>query len=254
MLPLRDENPTSRKPFVTVALILACVGVYFFVQPSGSASVTGQNAHDDAAFTVEHAAIPCEIVQGRPLSINELRSTFQFGNTESCSATPDSPAGFPDKQVYLGLLLSMFLHGGLLHLGGNMLFLWVFGNNVEDRMGAVPYLLFYLAGGLVATFAHVAVDPNSTVPVIGASGAVAAVMGTYLVLHPKARVHSVIILIPPIVFFRSVPAWGLLGFWFISQFAIDASSGVAWAAHVGGFVFGVVGGLALRSLGGNESR
>lgn len=251
MLPLVDENPTRRKPIVTVALIIACIGIYFFVQPSGSASLTGQNADDDAAFTVEHAAIPCEIVKGRPLTIEELTDTYQRGDTEACS-NESSPEGFPDKQVYLGLLLSMFLHGGLLHLGGNMLFLWVFGNNIEDNMGPIRFLLFYLAGGLVATFGHIAVDPNSTVPVIGASGAIAAVMGAYLLLFPRARIRS-LIFFPPIIFMTRVPAWGLLGFWFVSQFFIDASSGVAWVAHVTGFVFGAVGGIFLRAgLGRDE--
>ena len=253
MLPLRDEIPTTRRPIITVALIVACVAVYFFVQPGGGASITGQNATDDAAFTVEHAAIPCEVVKGRPLTVDELTRTYQFGDSDACGdTTRSSPAGFPEKRVYLGLLLSMFLHAGLLHLGGNMLFLWVFGNNIEDRMGPVPFLLFYLVGGLVATFAHIAVDPNSTVPVIGASGAIAAVMGAYLVLYPKARIHSILIL-GFFVLFRPVTAWLLLGFWFISQFFVEAGSGVAWVAHVGGFVFGVLGGLVVRALSRDES-
>ena len=248
MLPLKDDNPTTRPPIVTVLVIAACVAVYFFVQPSGSASITGRNANDDAAFTVEHAAIPCEIVQGHPLTINELEATYQRGNTDACAKNDASPEGFPNKSIYFALLLSMFLHAGLLHLGGNMLYLWVFGNNVEDRMGLVPFVAFYLLGGLAATFAHVALDPNSTVPVIGASGAIAAVMGAYLVLYPRARVHTAIIF--GIILFRPIPAWVVLGFWFLSQFIVDPTSGVAWAAHVGGFVFGVVVALILRAVGG----
>jgi membrane associated rhomboid family serine protease len=250
MLPLKDDNPTTRPPIITLLVIAACVAVYFFVQPSGSASITGRNANDDASFTVEHAAIPCEIVQGHPLTVNELEATFQRGNTDACAKNDRSPEGFPHKSIYFALLLSMFLHAGLLHLGGNMLYLWVFGNNIEDRMGLVPFLLFYLLGGLAATFAHVALDPNSTVPVIGASGAIAAVMGAYLVLYPRARVHTAIFL--GIVLFRPIPAWVVLGFWFLSQFIVDPTSGVAWAAHVGGFVFGVVVALIVRALGGRS--
>ncbi len=244
MLPLKDDNPTARPAVITLLLIVACVGIYFFVQPSGSASITSQNADDDAAFTVEHAAIPCEILQGHPLTVNELRATYEGGDTAACAKNDTSPEGFPNKNVYFALLLSMFLHAGLLHLGGNMLYLWVFGNNVEDRMGLVGYLAFYLLGGLAATFAHVALDPNSTVPVVGASGAIASVMGAYLVLYPRARVHTAIFF--GIILFRPIPAWAVLGFWFVSQFFVDASSGVAWAAHVGGFVFGVIVALVLK--------
>lgn len=246
MLPLRDENPTSRRAIVTLLLVLACVGVYFFVQPSALTAVSGESAQSDTAFTVEHAAIPCEVVQGRPLTVDELDRTFLQGDTTACeSGEGASPEGFPQKNVYLALLYSMFMHAGLLHIGGNMLYLWVFGNNIEDRMGPVAYLAFYLLGGLAASAAHVALDPNSTVPVVGASGAVAAVMGAYLVLYPRHRVHTAIFFI--FILFRPIPAWVLLGFWFLSQFAIDPNSGVAWAAHVGGFVFGVLGGLLLRA-------
>ncbi|MEY2399216.1 MAG: hypothetical protein QOJ00_2390 [Actinomycetota bacterium] len=247
MLPFRDENPTRRKPIMTLVLIVACVAVYFFVQPSGGASITGQNANSDAAFTVEHAAIPCEVIQGHPLTINELRRTYEGNDTDACDKSDHSTEGFPHKQIYFALLLSMFLHAGLLHLGGNMLYFWVFGNNVEDRMGVIPFLLFYVVGGIVATFGHIALDPNSTVPVVGASGAIAAVMGAYLVLYPKARVHTAIIL--GIILFRPIPAWVVLGFWFISQFIVDPTSGVAWAAHVVGFAFGVLVALVIRAFG-----
>ncbi|MDP1794731.1 MAG: rhomboid family intramembrane serine protease [Acidimicrobiales bacterium] len=245
MLPLRDENPTIRKPILTIALILACVAVYFFVQPSGL-NATDQSAESDAAFTVQYAAIPCEVVEGRPLTINELNRTFGAGDPNSCDGGDTSPEGFPKKNVYLALMFSMFMHAGLLHIGGNMLFLWVFGNNIEDRIGPLPYLAFYLLGGLAATAAHVALDPNSTVPVVGASGAVAAVMGAYLVLYPRHRIHS-LILLGFFIFFRPLRAWMLLGFWFLSQFFIDPNSGVAWVAHVGGFAFGVLGGLLMRA-------
>jgi len=150
------------------------------------------------------------------------------------------------------VLYSMFLHGGLLHLGGNMLFLWVFGNNIEDRMGKVPYLLFYLVSGLAATAAHIGVDPTSSVPVVGASGAVAGVMGAYLVLYPRVRIHTLLTL-GFFVLFREIQAWVLLGFWLVSQFFIAPGSGVAWVAHVGGFVFGALIGLVLKASGSKEA-
>ena len=133
----------------------------------------------------------------------------------------------------------MFLHGNLLHIGGNMLFLWVFGNNIEDRMGIVPYGVFYLLSGVVATLAHVAVQPDSTVPLIGASGAVAGVMGAYLVLFPRVRIRTVFLFI--LILIRDVPAMWLLLAWFVLQFfpfVTGNDSGVAYMAHVGGFVFG----------------
>ena len=245
MIPLRDENPTTRPPIVTLLIIVACVVVFLFVQPH--TSIRGQQTPSDEVFTVQHAAIPCEVVHGRPLHVDELNRTFQ-GDADACSTNDHSATPFPDKQVYLALLFSMFMHAGLLHIGGNMLFFWIFGNNIEDRLGHVGFALFYLVGGIVASLGHVLADANSTVPVVGASGAIAAVMGAYLVLFPKARVHS-LILIPPIVLFRRISAWIVLGVWFITQFATDPTSGVAWVAHVTGFAFGVLVGLALRSVG-----
>jgi len=241
MIPLKDHNPTRRFPIITVVLIVANVFVYFLVQrPS-------EGEQRQLEFSLSYAAIPCELVQGEPLSEDELVRTFGRANdSEACApaGTDDSDAGFPDKQVYLAVLYSMFLHGSLLHIAGNMLFLWVFGNNIEDRMGMVGYILFYLAAGLAATAAHVLVQPNSTIPVVGASGAIAGVMGAYLVLYPNVRIFSVVFLI--LVFFRDIAAKWLLGFWFVSQFFTNPNEGVAWVAHVGGFAFGALVALALR--------
>jgi membrane associated rhomboid family serine protease len=138
----------------------------------------------------------------------------------------------------------MFLHGSILHIGGNMLYLWIFGNNIEDRMGSIPYLLFYLASGLVAAIAHIAVAPNSTVPVVGASGAVAGVMGAYLVLFPRVPIRTLLIFF--LVLIRDIPAVWLLGFWFVLQFFTSPEAGVAWVAHVGGFLFGALVALLFR--------
>ena len=247
MLPLRDENPTRRVPVVTVLLILANVAVYFLVQPSAD-DVTASTT-----FSLERAAIPCEVVEGRPLTLDELRATYggPADDTACNVGSPESPRPFADKNVLLAVLTSMFLHGSLLHLGGNLLFLWIFGNNVEDRLGPVPFLLFYLGAGVVATVAHIAVQPDSTVPVVGASGAVAGVMGAYLVWYPNAPILALIFIL-----FREIRAKWLLLFWLALQFVepFNPNSGVAWVAHVGGFVFGVVVGLVVRAAGGGASR
>ena len=243
MIPLKDENPTVHKPVLTVLLIAINVLIYFFVQPHGQAGVASSQIRE-ARFTYEHAAIPKEVAQGHPLTCGELAREPEGPQCSVEASATREP--FPHKNVYLGILYSMFLHGSLLHIGGNMLFLWVFGNNIEDRMGKFGFIAFYLVGGLVAAMAHILVQPNSVLPVVGASGAIAAVMGAYLVLFPNAPVRTLIILyfIP---LFRQIPAKWLLGFWFVLQFFTAPGSGVAWMAHVGGFVFGLAVGLFLRS-------
>lgn len=236
MIPLKDYNPTRRFPFVTVVLLAINIGVYLLVQRP----LHGDQG-EEIAFTYEYAAIPCEVVEGAPLTANEIRTD----RCERDTALRQSPEVFPDKNVLLAVLSSMFLHGGLLHIAGNMLYLWVFGNNIEDRMGPALYMLFYLAAGLAATMAHVLADPSSTTPVVGASGAIAGVMGAYLVLFPNVQIRSLIVFV--LILFRDLPAKFLLGFWFVSQFFISPNSGVAWVAHVGGFVFGAAVAFLFRS-------
>lgn len=256
MIPLRDANPTRRRPVVTLLLLLLNLGVYFLVQPAAGeveeVEVDGRRGEVDGqlAFNLEQAAIPCEVVQGRPLDVEEVEATFGAGDTTACAAGDEDTPVFPTKNVLLAVLTSMFLHGGLVHLGGNMLFLWIFGNNIEDRLGHVRYLLFYLAAGVAATMAHIAVQPSSTVPVVGASGAIAGVMGAYLVWFPKARITTLFIFF--FILFRQVQARWVLAIWFVSQFFINPNDGVAWVAHVGGFVFGIVVSLAVR--GGSATR
>jgi membrane associated rhomboid family serine protease len=253
VLPIKDENPTQRPPVLTVVILLACVAAYFGWQPSLGEQTTvvptpeGRfELPESLAFNLEQAAIPCEIVQGRPLTVDEVRATFGVGVADACGiGSPSSPPFFADKSVWLAVLTSMFLHGGLMHLGGNMLFLWVFGNNIEDHLGVVRFALFYVAGGVVATLAHVVLNLDSTIPLVGASGAIAAVMGAYLVWFPDAPVRTVIIFF--IITLVDLRAKWLLGFWFASQFFISPNSGVAWAAHVGGFAFGVAVGLVVRT-------
>jgi membrane associated rhomboid family serine protease len=227
VIPLRDRNPTGRSPYVTIGLIVACF-VVFAIELSISAS--GGDAALERFFE-RWGAVPSQIT-----------NALETGNYVS--------------QATFGMIASMFLHGGWLHLLGNMLFLWIFGNNVEDRLGPIPYLLFYLVGGITAALAQVVIDPTSDVPLVGASGAIAAVLGAYIVLFPGARVLSLVFL----GFFYQlleVPAVILLGFWFVLQLisgfaafgAETAQGGVAFFAHIGGFVLGVVVGLILRVAG-----
>jgi membrane associated rhomboid family serine protease len=234
VIPLRDENPTRRRAVVTLVLIALNVGIYFLVQPDIG------DYDDSATFTYEYAAIPCEVVTNEPLSIEEIQ-------TSSCNEVPESPPIFPDKSVWLAVLFSMFFHGSFMHLAGNMLFLWVFGNNIEDHLGIAKYIAFYLVGGVVATLAHVFVQPDSTIPLVGASGAVAAVMGAYLVWFPNVRVHTLFFFF--LIMFRDISAKWLLLIWFATQFLdyFNPNSGVAWMAHVGGFVFGILVAMLVRA-------
>ncbi len=225
MIPLRDANPTRRTPVVTLAIIVACFGAFgveLFALATG-----GENALVD--LIEQLGTIPAE-----------LSAAVKAGDIVS--------------EPVLDVFTSMFLHAGWLHLLGNMLYLWIFGNNVEDRMGRVLFLLFYLAGGVAAVTAQTLIDPTSTDPMIGASGAIAAILGAYLVLFPGARIQSLVVL----GFFYqliAVPAAIVLGFWFVLQIidglgSLGASnaieSNVAFFAHIGGFVAGAIVALPFR--------
>ena len=243
VIPLRDENPTRRPAVVTLVIIAANVVVFLFVQPQTWSATTELEAMDsqeqEIEFLYRNAAIPCEVRTAEPLSLAEI-------NRGECGTSIASEAPFfPDKNVPWSIMASMFMHGGLLHIAGNMLFLWVFGNNVEDRFGPIAFTLFYVFTGIVATGAHVALNLDSTVPVVGASGAIAGVMGAYLVFWPHARILSVV---PLFFIFQIVrlPAGVVLGLWFVMQFFTNPNSGVAWAAHVGGFLAGAAVALAMR--------
>ena len=225
MLPLRDINPTRSTAFVTLGLIAACLYVFFFIQARDTES--GQQE-----FLYRRAAISCEILTGDPLSEAEI-----VGST--CSSEPAQPV-FPEKEPLVSVLTSLFLHGSVGHVLFNMWFLWIFGNNVEEAFGRFRYLLLYLIGGIAATGAFAILNPDSTVPLVGASGAIAAVLGSYAVLFPGHRVLSLVgwFIIP-------VPAALFLGIWFIGQFGLGGTN-VAWEAHAGGFVFGLVVALLFR--------
>ncbi|CAN5597026.1 rhomboid family intramembrane serine protease [soil metagenome] len=232
MFPIGDQNiPGRGLAYVTLAIIAFNVAIFVLLQLP------------DTAFTYGWSAVPAEITSGRDLV--GVRIGPDAGDVLGTSPEP----------VYLTLLSSMFMHGGWLHLGGNMLFLWIFGDNIEHTMGSVLFVAFYLVAGLVASFAQILIDPDSIIPTLGASGAISGVMGAYLVLYPGNRVTVFVFR-----FLTAVPALVAIGMWaafqFINGFAqiaqTEQTGGVAYMAHVGGFLAGVVAGLAVRTMGGRS--
>lgn len=265
MIPLKDDIPTERFPIVTVLLILTCVAVFAWqlsFSDSEPRSAAYSTISERTANTIEYGAIPYRLLNPGAeceLGAAEVSPTVAEAAVV-CRDTPEyreavalhrenratipAPEPLDEPAWYLTILTSMFMHGGFLHIIFNMLFLWVFGNNVEDAMGRVKFLLFYLAGGAAAVYAQSVIDPSSTVPTIGASGAVAAVLGAYLLLHPRARIYTL-----AFYFILPLPAFVVLAAWFLLQFlpalgqvtAPDvAGESVAYMAHVGGFVFGLL--------------
>ena len=205
MFPLKDDIPTRRFPYLTVALIVANVLLFFFFQGHFL-----ESAGEIEENSIEYGAIPYEIT-------HPGEGCDRSGAELVCGAdASDQPS------TWFTILTSMFMHGGLLHLGGNMLFLWIFGNNIEDSMGPLRFIAFYLLGGAVAVAAQTAVDPSAAVPTIGASGAVAAVLGGYALLYPRARVVTLIFIV---IFFTIIelPALAVLGIWFLLQALYGAS-------------------------------
>lgn len=234
MFPLRDNNPTRARPLFTLALIAVNLAVFFLWQPQAFWLPSPDHGEvEQQAFLYEHAAVPCEIVHGQSLDARELR-------TGECSDSPWTPA-LPEKYVYAAVLVSLFLHGGLLHIASNMWFLWIFGNNMEEAFGRLRYLGFYLLGGVVATLSFVLLQADQTVPLIGASGAIAAVLGGYLALFPTRLIVGLVGIWPV-----PVPAALFLGLWFFGQFATQEES-IAWQAHAAGFLFGFAVTLSMRA-------
>jgi rhomboid family protein len=237
VFPLYDDNSDRQTtPIVNYILIAINILVFVFLQQLGT----------NEKFTQAFSTVPQEIVSGRdiktPDRVVEHPVTGQQLLLPGLQPTPGS--------VYLTLIISLFMHGGIAHIAGNMLFLWIFGDNVEDRMGHLRYLIFYLVCGVLASLAHViatamfATDPASMlIPSLGASGAISGVLGGYIVLHPRRRVTAIVFR-----FITDIPAWAAIGIWFafqlISGLGIlgggSALGGVAYAAHVGGFVAGLV--------------
>jgi membrane associated rhomboid family serine protease len=215
-IPLKDLNPRRTYPVVNTMLILANVIIFLY-----QLTLT---PHQYQAFVMANATVPSHIH-----AFLNGHGSFQF--------------------AFLPLLTSMFLHSGFAHIAGNMLFLWIFGDNVEDYFGHFPYLLFYLVCGVGADLLHIVFNFHSSLPALGASGAISGVMGAYIVLYPRARILTLVL-----IFFVPIPAFIILGYWFLLQFVAGISSvgsaatgGVAWWAHIGGFLLGM--GITVMSLG-----
>jgi membrane associated rhomboid family serine protease len=222
MIPLKDKNPTRLFPYVNLTLIAANILVFFYEVSQGP---------ELSLIFDRFAVIPLNVVtalSGRGIVVQPLQAFFT----------------------------SMFLHGGWLHLGGNMLYLWVFGDNIEDKLGHLRYLVFYLIAGVFASAAYIYIDPHSLIPSVGASGAISGVLGAYILLFPKARIVT---LIPIFIFlqFAELPAFVVIGLWFVLQFfnglaslgyQTAQSGGIAWWAHIGGFVAGMLLVFPLRKF------
>ena len=244
LFPIGDDDRTlSGRAVVTLLLVAANVGVFAY-----------QIA--EPAFSYGWAVVPREITTGTDL-VNARPLPFEDPAAEvrTPGDIPQRPGPGPAPLIYLTVLSAMFMHGGWGHLGGNLLYLWIFGDNVEHRFGAGPFLMFYLGSGLAATAAQVALDPGGLVPNLGASGAISGVLGAYLVLFPRNRVHVFLLFIVV-----SLPAFLVLGLWVATQFlngygalaATEETGGIAYGAHVGGFVTGSVLGLLARLRGVRE--
>jgi len=237
MIPIKDDIPTRRFPVLTVAIIIICCAVYFvFEQGLWELDTKGNER------VVEYGAIPYEITHP-----GKECGEVAGGQQIACEGQQGISGMAPDQAPWwVTVFSSMFMHGSLLHLAGNMLFLWIFGNNIEDSMSRWRFVLFYLLGGIVALAAQVLIHPDAAVPTVGASGAIAAVLGGYALLYPRARVITVIFII---IFFTIVelPALLVLGLWFLLQLlpafsepVTGGGGGVAYFAHIGGFVFGLL--------------
>jgi membrane associated rhomboid family serine protease len=235
VIPIKDNIPTEGFPFVTLGLIIVNFVAYYLAIRHGGSFISGPDVHE----VVKYGSIPyalshnldehCELVRVQAI----------------VCAGRALPHTLPAWET---AFTAMFMHASIIHIGGNMLFLWIFGNNVEGAMGPVKYLAFYIVGGLAALALQVLVGPNSTAPTLGASGAIAAVLGGYIVLYPRARVLTLVL----IIFFFTVfelPAFVMLGIWFAEQAVFGATNlvtptgsggGVAYFAHIGGFAFGLL--------------
>jgi membrane associated rhomboid family serine protease len=254
LIPLKDNIPTDRFPIVTLLIIVACAAVFLLFQgPSiGGDQVENKPVLQYGAipYRITHPGKDCELARavdqtGQQVEIAVCEGTSEYREAQA----KDALVHVDEGPAYLTLLTSMFMHGGWLHIIFNMLFLWIFGNNVEDSMGKLRFLLFYVVGGLVAILTQIAVSPDSTTPTVGASGAIAAVLGGYILLYPQARVLTIVFLFFFFTFIE-IPAMVMLGIWFVLQFlpAIGQlatpeiggeGGGVAYFAHVGGFIFGL---------------
>jgi membrane associated rhomboid family serine protease len=246
MFPIKDNIPTDRFPVVTVALIVANFIVYLLTIRHGGSLISGPDTHEVLKYgaiprALTHSGVHCAQVApvDNPQAAEVLCNSRELAANGIRAENPLAP--------WQTVFTSMFMHGSILHILGNMLFLWIFGNNVEDSMGPVRFIIFYLLGGIAALALQVVIDPNSTAPTVGASGAIAAVLGGYILLYPHARVLTLVFII---LFFTVIelPALVMLGIWFVEQALFGAlnlthptggGGGVAYFAHIGGFGFGL---------------
>ena len=263
MIPLKDNVPTSRFPIITLLLIVVNIGFFVWQLTFSTSDYStptlqelGLNERDQNS--VEYGAIPYRLTHpGDDCAAGATTGSSGLEAEIVCEGTSDyqeaKSNGQPfqpldDAPWFLTIFTAMFMHGGILHIVFNMLFLWIFGNNIEDAMGRGRFLLFYLLAGIAAVYTQTALDPSSTVPTIGASGAIAGVLGAYALLLPRAKILTLIF----IIFFVTlveIPAFVMLGIWFVLQFIpavgqvaipdVAGSGGVAYFAHVGGFAFGL---------------
>jgi membrane associated rhomboid family serine protease len=254
MLPIKDNIPTDRFPFVTVALIVVNFIVYILAIRHGGSFWSGPDTHE----VIRYGAIPYALTHPGVHCAEVVRQTASASGSPEmvCNTALLNANNIPAENLlptWQTIFTGMFMHASILHIGGNMLFLWIFGNNVEDSMGPAKFLAFYILGGLAALGLQVAVGPSSTAPTLGASGAIAAVLGGYIVLYPRARVLTLVFIVFLVTVFE-LPAWVMLGIWFAQQAIFGAvgltnptggGGGVAYFAHVGGFAFGL---LAIRLL------
>ncbi len=270
MIPLKDNIPTLRFPLVTLLLIVANVAVFGWQLTFSNDRADSSSQLRELGLTerdlnsIEYGAIPFRILHGggecavgavpraggRPQADVVCEGTSRYREAQDLEDQGVAPlVPIATAAWWLTILASMFMHGGIFHIVGNMLFLWVFGNNIEDSMGRLRFLAFYLAAGTVAVFAEALLETSSTIPTIGASGAVSGVLGGYILLHPRARVLTMVIIIFFFTFIE-IPALIMLGIWFALQ-ALPffgelatpdvggADGGIAYLAHIGGFLFGL---------------
>jgi membrane associated rhomboid family serine protease len=236
LLPIGDDDRSLTGPaFITMGLVVLNLVVFFLLQGAGT----------NAAFTYGWSVIPQEIIAG--IDLTQPQSVLVRGQEVTI---PQAPGPTP---IVLTVFSAMFMHGGYAHLFGNLLYLWIFGDNVEQRLGPFRFLGFYLACGVAATFAQIALDPTGIVPNLGASGAISGVLGAYMVFFPKNRVHALFL-----YYIVSVPAFVAIGLWIAFQFfngfgsvvaTAESLGGVAYGAHIGGFLAGVGLALAVRNMG-----
>lgn len=250
VIPVHDTNPLRRTPWVTFALVAINV-VVFLRMPAAAHSLVGGTTLgqlcDLQAFVERWGAVPRELLLNRPPRLVPTGAAAIGAHGPGCLLGPPNY----QKSPVLSVLTAMFLHSSWTHLLGNMLFLWIFGNNIEDRLGRLRFLLFYLVCGYAAGYGFALTDPSSAQPLVGASGAIAGVLGAYLVLYPRVRVWALV----PFLFFLPlrVPAWLMLGMWFVLQalyatgYGTAQAGAVAYAAHVIGFAVGALIAWPLRS-------